>query len=597
MGLIPLLYHDTGGDHGVDHQIWMMYIQNMPSLQKVRVRGHTYWRIVESKRIGGKPHAVPLLHLGTADALLNRLLHAEKGALRLRSFQHGDVAALKAAADRLQVASLIDHHLPRSRRKPSVGTTLLLGALNRALEPRSKRAWATWAAGTSLPRLFPGLQVEKLTSQFFWDQMDRVPLEALQNIEDALTRRIVADLGLELDTLFYDTTNFFTYIASTNTRSKLTRRGRSKQRRSDLRLFSLSLLVSRDGQIPLCSHVYEGNVVDSRVFPESLTRIRERLEALSLTLKDLTLVYDRGNLSRQNQRHIDGSPFGYVASVTPTHHADLLAIPLADYRPLPKDSRLAGLPVLRLRCEIWGAERTVVLFVSERLRAGQIRGLEQHLRKRLVALAEWKETLRKPRSGPRSPQAAAKQIEALLSGQHLKKVLHIAYHPDRAGADRLEYWVDEEARRQLENQLFGKRFLITDRHHWSDEEIVLAYRGQSRVEESFRQIKDDRHLAVRPQYHWTDQKIHIHVFICLLAFLLARVVEHEARELRRSEGLSGILDLLGRVRLAMVLHPSGKKGGRPRCEWQLEDGDSEALRLFRRLVPAKAPFVYTDGRS
>ena len=46
---------------------------------------------------------MPLLYLGSADELLNRLLQAPQGELRIRSFQHGDVAALKAAADRLGV--------------------------------------------------------------------------------------------------------------------------------------------------------------------------------------------------------------------------------------------------------------------------------------------------------------------------------------------------------------------------------------------------------------------------------------------------------------------------------------------------------------
>jgi hypothetical protein len=55
--------------------------------------------------------------------------------------------------------------------------------------------------------------------------------------------------------------------------------------------------------------------------------------------------------------------------------------------------------------------------------------------------------------------------------------------------------------------------------------------------------------------------------------------------------------VLGQVRLAMVLRWSGKKGGRPRCDWQLEDRDPEALLLFRHLVPDETPFVYTDGRS
>ncbi len=568
----------------------------MASLQRHVVQGRSYWRIVESRRVNGKPRPIPLLYLGTADALLDRLLKAPSGRLQIRSFQHGAVAALTAAAQRLDIVSLIDRHLPRQpHRVPSVGTTLLLGALNRAVRPRSKRGWAAWAARTSLPRLFPGLKPETLTSQFFWDQMNAVSLEALAAIENELTTTVVRELGIKLDTLFYDTTNFFTYIASTNTRPKLPQRGHSKQRRGDLRLFSLALLVSRDGQIPLCSQVYEGNKVDAKLFPDSLSRIRQRLAALSLDLEEITVVYDKGNLSKTNQALVDEAPFGYVASLTPAHHRELMALPSSSYTAL-SGGALEGVRVQRLRRPIWGAERTVVLLISEQLRAGQRRGLEQHLGKRLKALAAWKEQLAKPRSGPRNDESARRRIERLRSGQYIGEVLRVDFDPKRKGAERLRYEVDEAARKRLETELFGKRILVTNREEWSDEEIVAAYRGQHQVEAVFRQTKDDEHLAIRPQFHWTDQKIQVHTFLCLLALLLARLVEREARKLGRSEGLSGLLELLASVRLALVLRPSGK-GGRPRAQWQLEDGPEEAATFFRQIVPGRPPFVYTDGSA
>jgi transposase len=569
----------------------------MASLQRHVVNGRTYWRIVESRRVNGKPRAVPVLYLGTADALLDRLLENPAGGVRVRSFQHGDVAALAAAAERLRVANLIDKQVPRQRhRDPSVGTTLLLAAINRAVQPRSKRGWAAWAAETSLHHLFPGLKPDTLTSQFFWDQMNCVSLEALAAIERELTATVVGELGVKLDTLFYDTTNFFTYIASTNTKPKLPQRGKSKQKRADLRLFSLALLVSRDGQIPLCSQVYEGNKVDCKLFPDSLSRIRERLGDLSVKVDDITVVYDKGNLSKANQALVDEAPFGYVASLTPAHHTELMAIPSNLYKPL-EGGLLNGLPVRRLRRQIWGAKRTVVLLISEQLRAGQIRGLQQHLDQRLRALAEWKQQLAKPWSGPRTQKSADKQVEQLRAGQYVKEVLHVELDMKRSGADRLQYWVDEDARTHLETEVFGKRILLTNRDQWSTEEIVLAYRGQHHVEAVFRQCKDDRHLAVRPQFHWTDQKIQVHTFICLLALLLARVVERKARTLQRTESLSGLLDLLGTVRLAMVLQPSGQKGGRPRSQWQLEAGNRDAVHLFRQVVPDCPPFVYTDGST
>lgn len=564
----------------------------MASLQRVRVKGYSYWRIVESRRINGKPRAIPILHLGTADQLLKRLLSAPQGGLKVRSYQHGDVAALKAVVDQLGVAGIIDRCVTKSHRSVSVGTTLVLAAINRAVRPRSKRGWSAWAKGTSLHRLF-GVAPQMLTSQHFWDQMDTVSLSALEEIEEELTRKVVETFDIKLDTLFYDTTNFFTYIASDNEHSSLAQRGHSKQRRCDLRQFSLALLVSREGQIPLCSNVYAGNTVDVTVFPESLSRIRYRLQRVVGRIEDITVVYDKGNNSRNNQALVDGSPFHYVASLVPSHHRDLLAIPASSYTLLER-GRLEGLPVYRCQRQVWGAKRTLVLLISSQLRAGQIRGLQQQLLKRVRALEEWKENLGKPRSGPRTADNARKKIESLLEGQYIGEVLQIEYDPGRKGADRLRWHIDDRSRNHLESELFGKRILMTNRHDWSTEEIVDAYNGQSRAETAFRQLKDVQHLAVRPQYHWTDQKVRVHTFICLVALLLARLVEWKARQIGYQNQLSTLLDTLGSVRLAMILQPSGKKGGRPRCEWSLEEIDKDTLRLFKQLVPQKPPFVYTS---
>jgi transposase len=505
------------------------------------------------------------------------------------------VAAFKAMADRLGLVSLIDRHVLQSPRSVSVGTTFLLAALNRAIKPRSKRGFAPWAKITSIPHLF-GVRVENLTSQYFWDQMDRVDESTLEAIEDDLTRKVVKLFNLKLDTLFYDTTNFFTYVASDNDRSELTQRGHSKQKRSDLRQFNLALLVCRDGQIPLCSRVYQGNIVDAKGFPESLTQIRRRLEGLVGELETLTMIYDKGNNSKNNQTLVDQAPFHYVASLVPTQHKELMAIAATEYKPLGKGP-LEGLPVYRCKREIWGVERTLVLFISPQLRAGQIRGVNQQLNKRLKALEAWKQRLAKPRSGPRTREKGHQQAQSLQRGQYLSDILKIQYHPRRKGANRLSWFIDETAHHHLYNEVFGKRILMTDQPEWSSEEIILAYRGQSRAEVAFRQLKDPMHLAVRPQYHWTDQKVRVHAFICLIALLLSRLIEREARQAGYQGSLSGLLDQLASIRLAMVLRPASEKGGRPRCEWILEDCQEPTQRIFQRLVPQKAPFVYTPLSS
>ena len=161
----------------------------MARIHKVKVGRYTYYRLVESRRVNGTPRPVPVLHLGPADQLLQRLRAPSAPSLRVRSSQHGDVAALKAMAERLDLVALIDRSLPYARRPLSIGTTLLLAALHRAIWPCSKRSWAQWAERTSGPHLF-ALQPAALTRQDVWDQLDVVSETALEAIAAELTRRV-----------------------------------------------------------------------------------------------------------------------------------------------------------------------------------------------------------------------------------------------------------------------------------------------------------------------------------------------------------------------------------------------------------------------
>ncbi len=60
---------------------------------------------------------------------------------------------------------------------------------------------------------------------------------------------------------------------------------------------------------------------------------------------------------------------------------------------------------------------------------------------------------------------------------------------------------------------------MTDRHAWNSEKIIKAYEGQAEVESAFKNMKNPYHLTFKPQFHWTDQKIVTHYFICIIGYL------------------------------------------------------------------------------
>jgi len=557
----------------------------MASLQKYDSGGRKYWRIVESFRDpkNGRPKIRVVKHIGTVANLL-ALLEGQERDLRVRSTSHGDVFSLLRMAGELGVASAIDDellpHYPAG--VPTLdgltpGQTCVLIAMGRACHPTSKMGWEGWAQSTSLPEL-RHLPVTKLTSQFFWEQMDRIPTAVLGAIEEKLAGRALELHTGPPDLLLYDATNFFTYIASDNDRCDLAQRGKNKQKRSDLRQIGLALLVSRHGKLPLWHEVYRGNRADVSVFPDLLTSLRKRIAALASDVGDITVVYDRGNnASKANQAMVDDSDFHYVAALTPANHRKLVEQANGALEPIqvrPGETVKAW----RTRRNVWGAERTCVVFVSERLREGQIRGLHQHLEKRQKQIAELSETLLNPRAKRRKRDRLDSQIARILSGQQISRVLKVEVEEREPGKYRLTSWIDSEAYTELVDHHFGRRILITDRHDWSVAEIILAYRGQSDVEESFKILKDPFHLALRPQHHWTDQKIEVHAFCCVLAYLLVRLLHTRVAEHTSFTGTTGrLMDLLGQIRRATVLQKVPGKPGRPRVRQLLDYPDDPSL--------------------
>jgi hypothetical protein len=185
-----------------------------------------------------------------------------------------------------------------------------------------------------------------------------VPVESIALIEREIVSRVLQQFALPVDTLLFDATNFFTFIASTNPHCHLPARGRSKQKRDDLRQVGVALLCSRLGGLPLWHQTYGGALADAKCFAEVLPAVRQRLVELHRDVTSLTIVFDKGNVSRANQKLVDEAGLNYVTALTAASQQAL--IQQANPRLAPV-TLASGQHVLayRERREIWGAPRTV----------------------------------------------------------------------------------------------------------------------------------------------------------------------------------------------------------------------------------------------
>jgi hypothetical protein len=131
--------------------------------------------------------------------------------------------------------------------------------------------------------------------------------------------------------------------------------------------------------------------------------------------------------------------------------------------------------------------------------------------------------------------------------------------------------------------------LIADRSEWTTAQIVKAYRGQSRVEAAFRDLKDPGMLSARPQFHWTDQKLRVHAFMCVTAYLVVRLRWWQARrDANFAGGARSLLAQLARIRQCRIVEHTGR-AGRPRVRQQMEEIDAGLENLGRTLRALPLP--------
>jgi transposase len=546
------------------------------SIVTKRKGGREYFYWVRSARVQGKPRIVEQLYLGTAEALKEARERQEPILTRRRA---AGPAVLWREAERLGVRELIDAEVKARGLPASVGTYLQLIACNRAHAPCAKLRLREWYEETALAGSLP-LAARALDHRRVWDAMDALDEEAIERVEERLVRGLAERGELEDgELLVFDPTNLFTFVASANERNTIARRGHSKQGRHDLRQVGLALLTTRRFRLPLLHHVYAGDRPDAPTFRELAERLRRRFAAVLERAESITLVYDRGSHSDQALTLFEPGEFHFVCGLQANRFRERLELAPSALTPLPA---LPGYASARSQATIAGRRYTLLCVRSESFALRQREGFRQTLAKALRELGELARPLEAGR-GRRTRAEVTARVADILKPRYLKRVL-VAEVGGTEQRPTLAHHLDEQALALLEERVFGRSLLLTDRADWSDAEIVRAYHALNRNEEAIRRLKDPDYLAARPIYHWTDQKIRVHLFCCVLALLLVHVLWRRAEQRGLEASPERLLAALaGLDQIELVYAPAGRGRGRPRVRRHLGAPNPLQLDLLAAL--------------
>jgi transposase len=550
------------------------------SLYPKKVNGKTYWYLRQMARVDGKPKMVSERYLGSAEDIEAAMQGSVAVPERTRHLAFGAVAAGWAMLTRLRVIEIVDQVVGprRADAGASVGTYLALAALNRLVDPCSRRSLADWWTTTAADR-FTAIHPGVLDHRRFWDATRTITTTHLAEIERRIVAQMIAEFGVDISAVALDMTNFATYIDSSNDKASLAQRGKAKQKRADLRLVGLGLVVTRDGGIPLLSHTYPGNRPDVTQFPLMLTELCNRYTAYTTTAQvpgQVTVVFDAGQNSTANFADLRAAQIGYVTSLPPSDHADLLALPKRSRRRVDED-RFPGLTALQRRKTIYGQNTRVILTHSPTLHAGQSRGLDQTLAKAEARLTELADRLARGKTR-RDKTTVTAEVRGICKDTWVKRILTWTMTGDTPAELNLTWSIDEHARAALEDEIFGKRILVTNHDDWSIADVVAAYRSQSDAEFGFRQLKDPHAVSFSPMNHFTDQAIRVHTYTCVLALQLAHLMRRQAHQAGLHLSVRALVDALTGIGETVLIYPSA--GGRPKARRMLTETTTDQNHLI-----------------
>jgi hypothetical protein len=508
----------------------------MAHLYKKLKKGHEYFYIRETQRVYGKPTTINQVYLGTADKVEAAL---GKGGFSPKEF--GSVFALNELDRAVDLAGMINEILPPKKRVrgPSLGELVFYAALNRAIAPTSKRQLANWYETTDIQRIRP-LRLESLNSQNFWNHWDRISDSDLEKIKTAFFKKIHTLLPAQKHRLIIEAADISAppkpsvFAGMPQPDQDFLAEHLAQQK------IGLAVITEWSQGIPFYYQSFSGGVPVTG-FYDHLEHLLGRVSNLGVGIEDVTLLInpemDAGPIIEKIDAN-DGMHF--IVSCAPDFAPELTEISLKDFRPLPGQRGAQLSPVAKedekilffeTQAPFWNSPRRVVITFDPKSfhKSYQDLGKKvQRVRKEMMALAQ------------RYAQEAnqEKAVEAITT--HLAQLCHrLKISPDifqlnfvqEKGKFRLEFQLDH---RQMASVVrhFGKNILITDREDWGVEGIydtcvtraVLGPDlGDAKAANATRLSgngKDHRSLfqkALLPLYHWTDSKIRVHLFVCVVA--------------------------------------------------------------------------------
>jgi len=442
------------------------------------------------KRINGVPTIVKEISVGTADNLA-AMLESGISDIVLKSYSAGSTLSTLFMDKKIGFRDIVNSIMAHKGDGMSPGDYMLLFIMNRLSDPCSKNSIERWMNRDYASVIFP-----TVGSQDFWNLMDRFSDSDMKQIRDRIRNRII-EMGYDFTSMFVDASNMYTFMEEND----MAKKGHNKKHRYDLNQISYYIAANYD-YIPLYGESYEGNVHDSRTFKWIIENMPE----------NSILIFDRGYNSKSNIDLVSNRR--YIGALKQSDHHDIMRLDVW------KDSHI------ELMRNVYGKDHRIVLYHSS--------SLENRQRSKFMKRIE-KVTARVRKIMYSGNSDSIERARIYLESENLNETILLP---------SLE--IDQE-RMNERMSMMGKNAIFTNIMDMDSAAIIDLYRKRNRVEHCFRTI-NTMNIAF-PIYHWTPQKIRVHMFFSLMAYLFLSLIYNEIHREDESVSLISTMEYMKDINL------------------------------------------------
>ncbi|MHA1336364.1 MAG: IS1634 family transposase [Candidatus Helarchaeota archaeon] len=525
----------------------------MTFLIKKKIKGNIYLYLAKNARINGKTRRIWEKYIGPENKINEQTELLIDPEPSITTFDFGLPIALMQLVKELDLIGIINECTSKRSQGLSVGHYIVLAAINRCVKPTSKARLRRWFEHTALFKEFPPIDTY-LDSMAYTNHFKYLTPEVIENIEERINKKLIEVFNVSMNTLFYDPTNFFTYI-NPKKGVELPKHGYSKEGRFTLNLVGLTLFCTKDGGLPVLHETYPGNLQDAKVFKEQIPHLLGRLKRVGIDPREICLVFDKGNLSQEAFNQINDANIYFVCSIRPSTQKEFDSLTPADFtlERLPNGKEIG---VLEFDKQLYGPNDRLLVVYDPRIKTRQEKNLMIKLEKKIEAVHEWfKERLNVKKW--RKPEVVEKKIRSILKTKKYLKLIDYSVS-GTFGNVRYSIKINEKALKSHLSTL-GKSYFLSNHPTMKPLELVWLYRQQYTVERAFKYIKSPHLLSVRPMFHWTDESIRGHLFTCVLGLLLLTLLTRKIQQKFKQMSIWSIVEYLSEIELAIIRYKRTKK--------------------------------------